>query len=72
MLARAKGWLNLKPHQEVHSSRTPRVVFPDVGIGRDQQIDAHELFKLSFHVSHRDVQCSSREDIGGGELFPGA
>jgi len=40
----------------------------DVGVGGDQQVETHELFKFSFHAS----QCSSCDDVGGGELFLGA
>jgi len=37
-----------------------------------KQIDAYELFKFYFHASHGDVQRSSSDNIGGGELLPNA
>jgi hypothetical protein len=38
----------------------------------DQQVKAREFFELSLHASHGDVQCSSRDDVGRGELLLGA
>jgi len=41
-------------------------------VGGGQQVDAHELFELSLQASHGNVKRSSRDDVGGGKLFPGA
>jgi hypothetical protein len=39
-------------------------------IGGGQQVDANEFLEFPLHAPHGDVQHSSRDDIGSGELFP--
>jgi hypothetical protein len=41
-------------------------------VGGGHCIDVHELLKFPLHAPHGDVQCSSGDDVGGGEMLPGA